>query len=101
MARRWPVMAYEETGLGRYEDKILKNQLVTEKTPGTEDLRPQAITGDDGLSLTEPAPLRRHRRDHADDQPDLDDHQQYDRDARGGQCGGFQRASEREAVLLP
>lgn len=25
-------MAYEETGLGRYEDKILKNQLVTEKT---------------------------------------------------------------------
>src|ERR1035437_467889 len=26
--------AYEETGLGRYEDKILKNQLVTEKTLG-------------------------------------------------------------------
>jgi aldehyde dehydrogenase len=48
--------AYEETGLGRYEDKILKNQLVTEKTPGTEDLQPQAVTGDDGLSLTEPAP---------------------------------------------
>src|SRR2546422_11248274 len=33
-------MANEETGLGRYEDKILKNQLVTEKTPGTEDLQP-------------------------------------------------------------
>src|SRR5437867_3777467 len=32
--------AYEETGLGRYEDKVLKNQLVTEKTPGTEDLQP-------------------------------------------------------------
>jgi len=29
--------AHEETGLGRYEDKIIKNQLVTEKTPGTED----------------------------------------------------------------
>jgi len=48
--------AFEETGLGRYEDKVLKNQLVTEKTPGTEDLRPEAITGDDGLNLTEPAP---------------------------------------------
>jgi acyl-CoA reductase-like NAD-dependent aldehyde dehydrogenase len=34
--------AFEETGLGRYEDKILKNQLVTENTPGTEDLRPKA-----------------------------------------------------------
>jgi acyl-CoA reductase-like NAD-dependent aldehyde dehydrogenase len=50
-------MAYEETGLGRYEDKILKNQLVTEKTPGTEDLLSAAITGDDGLMLTEPAPF--------------------------------------------
>jgi aldehyde dehydrogenase len=48
--------AHEETGLGRYEDKILKNQLVTEKTPGTEDLPSHAITGDDGLMLTEPAP---------------------------------------------
>ncbi len=48
--------AHVETGLGRYEDKALKNQLVTEKTPGTEDLQPQATTGDHGLNLTEPAP---------------------------------------------
>src|ERR1039457_1378371 len=48
--------AFEETGLGRYEDKVLKNQLVTEKTPGPEDLRPEAVIGDDGLNLTEPAP---------------------------------------------
>ena len=48
--------AHEETGLGRYEDKVIKNQLVTEKTPGTEDLQPHAVTGDDGLNLTEPAP---------------------------------------------
>ena len=48
--------AHEETGLGRYEDKIIKNLLVTENTPGTEDLRPEAVTGDDGLNLTEPAP---------------------------------------------
>jgi acyl-CoA reductase-like NAD-dependent aldehyde dehydrogenase len=48
--------AHEETGLGRYEDKIIKNQLVTEKTPGTEDLQAHAVTGDGGLNLTEPAP---------------------------------------------
>jgi aldehyde dehydrogenase len=50
-------MAWEETGLGRYEDKVIKNQLVTEKTPGTEDLLSHAVTGDDGLALTEPAPF--------------------------------------------
>src|SRR6266404_7210303 len=50
-------MAHEETGLGRYEDKILKNQLVTDKTPGPEDLLSHTVTGDDGLTLTEPAPF--------------------------------------------
>ena len=30
--------ANAETGLGRYEDKVIKNKLVTEKTPGVEDL---------------------------------------------------------------
>jgi acyl-CoA reductase-like NAD-dependent aldehyde dehydrogenase len=49
-------LAVEETGLGRVEDKILKNQLVTEKTPGTEDLEPLAWTGDHGLTLRELAP---------------------------------------------
>ena len=49
--------AHEETGLGRYEDKVVKNRLVTEKTPGLEDLRPDAVTGDHGLSLIEPAPF--------------------------------------------
>jgi len=49
--------AHEETGLGRYEDKVVKNRLVTEKTPGLEDLLPSAVTGDHGLSLIEPAPF--------------------------------------------
>ncbi len=49
--------AHEETGLGRFEDKITKNILVTEKTPGLEHLEPQAITGDHGLYLLEPAPF--------------------------------------------
>ncbi len=48
--------AHAETGLGRVEDKILKNRLVTEKTPGTEVLKPVAYTGDRGLTLVEPAP---------------------------------------------
>ena len=48
--------AVEETGLGRYEDKLSKNKLVAEKTPGCEILRPIAYTGDDGLMLVERAP---------------------------------------------
>ncbi|HSP16380.1 MAG TPA: aldehyde dehydrogenase family protein [Thermoanaerobaculia bacterium] len=49
--------ARDETGLGRYEDKVVKNRLVTQKTPGIEDLDPIAVTGDHGLMLTEPAPF--------------------------------------------
>ncbi len=48
--------AVAETGLGRYQDKLGKNTLVVEKTPGVEVLRPVAVTGDDGLMLTERAP---------------------------------------------
>ncbi len=48
--------AHEETGMGRFEDKILKNQLVTEKTEGPEALTPKALSGDRGLTLTEWAP---------------------------------------------
>jgi acyl-CoA reductase-like NAD-dependent aldehyde dehydrogenase len=50
-------MAREETGLGRYEDKVRKNLLVATKTPGPEDLVPIARSGDAGLMLTEPAPF--------------------------------------------
>ena len=50
-------MAVEETGLGRYEDKIKKNLLVIHKTPGVEILQPQAWTGDGGLTLLERAPF--------------------------------------------
>ena len=49
--------AHDETGLGRYEDKVVKNRLVTDKTPGLEELAPQAVTGDHGLTLMEPAPF--------------------------------------------
>ena len=49
-------MAVEETGMGRVADKITKNVLEAERTPGTECLAPMAITGDLGLTLIENAP---------------------------------------------
>ena len=49
-------MAVEETGMGRVADKITKNKLEAERTPGTECLSPMAITGDLGLTLIENAP---------------------------------------------
>ena len=48
--------AWQETGMGRYEDKLEKNLLVAERTPGTEVLQAQAWTGDRGLTLVELAP---------------------------------------------
>jgi aldehyde dehydrogenase len=53
---RLAYMAHAETGLGRAEDKVLKNLLVTTQTPGPEDLEPQAVTGDKGMTITEYAP---------------------------------------------
>jgi len=50
-------MAWRETGLGRAEDKTVKNLLVIEKTPGPEDLEPRVITGDQGMTVTEFAPF--------------------------------------------
>ncbi|MCC6750788.1 MAG: aldehyde dehydrogenase EutE [Deltaproteobacteria bacterium] len=48
--------AVAETGLGRVDDKIRKNTLATQKTPGPEMLVPQAFTGDHGLTIIEWAP---------------------------------------------
>ena len=50
-------LSVRETKLGRYEDKVRENILCATKTPGTEDLHPIAMTGDDGLTLVEPAPI--------------------------------------------
>ena len=55
-ARRLAEMAHDETGFGRVEDKILKNILAAEKTPGIEDLVSKTFTGDYGLTLVEGAP---------------------------------------------
>ncbi|MDZ5474064.1 aldehyde dehydrogenase family protein [Bacillus sp. 31A1R] len=50
-------MVLEETKLGRYEDKIAKHELAAAKTPGIEDLRTAAFSGDDGLTIVEQAPF--------------------------------------------
>jgi len=53
---RLAYMARQETGLGRADDKILKNQLVIDRTPGPEDLEPMVVTGDQGMMVSEYAP---------------------------------------------
>lgn len=55
-ARELSEMAVEETGFGRVDDKIAKHLLVAQRTPGTEIIAPQAISGDAGMSLIENAP---------------------------------------------
>jgi aldehyde dehydrogenase len=54
-ARELAELAVQETGMGRVEDKIKKNRSQALKTPGIEDLRPEALTGDHGLTLIESA----------------------------------------------
>jgi acyl-CoA reductase-like NAD-dependent aldehyde dehydrogenase len=53
---RLAYMARQETGIGRADDKVLKNALVIERTPGPEDLEPHVVTGDRGMMVTEWAP---------------------------------------------
>ena len=50
-------LAVEETGMGNVGHKILKNHLTAEKTPGTEDIKTIAWSGDRGLTLTEMGPF--------------------------------------------
>ena len=50
-------MAVEETGMGNVGHKILKNRLVAEKTPGTEDITTTAWSVDRGLTLVEMGPF--------------------------------------------
>lgn len=50
-------MAVEETKLGNVADKVKKNLLCANKTPGMEILRAQAWSGDHGLMLMERAPF--------------------------------------------
>jgi propionaldehyde dehydrogenase len=55
-AKELSKLALDETGLGRYEDKVNKNLLAATRTPGVEDLEPDAVSGDHGLTVVERAP---------------------------------------------
>ncbi len=56
-AKKLAKEASKETGMGRWKDKLKKNLLVADKTPGLEDLQPEVFTGDHGVSLTERIPF--------------------------------------------
>lgn len=56
-ARYLSELAHDETGYGHVEDKVVKNLLAANKTPGTEDITPEAYTGDKGFTLVEHAPF--------------------------------------------
>ncbi|WIY84030.1 aldehyde dehydrogenase family protein [Propionimicrobium sp. PCR01-08-3] len=50
-------LTVEETGMGRVDDKILKNKAAALQTPGIEDLPTEAWSGDDGLTTLELSPF--------------------------------------------
>jgi len=54
-ARELAEIAVLETGMGRVEDKVLKNISQARQTPGIECLHAAVLTGDRGLTLTENA----------------------------------------------
>ena len=55
-AERLGRLAVTETGMGKMPDKMNKILLCAHKTPGPEDLKPEAFSGDNGLTLVEQAP---------------------------------------------
>ncbi|NUP98982.1 MAG: aldehyde dehydrogenase [Armatimonadetes bacterium] len=55
-AEKWARHAREETGMGRVEDKVLKNLAVANGTPGVEDLEQRLLKGDHGLQVITGAP---------------------------------------------
>lgn len=56
-AQMFAELGVKETKMGNVGHKILKHQLVAEKTPGTEDLHTTAWSGDRGLTLVEQGPF--------------------------------------------
>eukprot|EP01053_Blabericola_migrator_P004114 Blabericola_migrator_1__4113@NODE_2252_length_3051_cov_1329_759048_g1419_i0_p1_GENE_NODE_2252_length_3051_cov_1329_759048_g1419_i0NODE_2252_length_3051_cov_1329_759048_g1419_i0_p1_ORF_typecomplete_len495_score75_02Aldedh/PF00171_22/3_5e58DUF1487/PF07368_11/0_52_NODE_2252_length_3051_cov_1329_759048_g1419_i01561640 len=49
--------AWSETGRGRYDDKVTKQKVAINHTPGVEDLKPTCFTGDDGMTVVDLAPF--------------------------------------------
>ena len=55
-AQEFARMTHQETGMGRYEDKVQKMYIAADKTPGLEDLYTEAYSGDHGLTVVERSP---------------------------------------------
>ena len=53
----WCRKIVDETGMGRYEDKVEKHLATINQTPGPECLTTEAISGDAGLMIEEYAPF--------------------------------------------
>jgi len=49
-------LAVEETGMGNIPDKIVKNRVAAEMTPGVEDLKAFSFRDERGMTLTYSAP---------------------------------------------
>ena len=50
-------MDLEETGYGRFEDKVRRFNFFLQYTPGTEDIKPEAYCGDSGMTVVEHVPF--------------------------------------------
>ncbi|WP_462410565.1 aldehyde dehydrogenase family protein [Neobacillus sp. Marseille-QA0830] len=55
-AEKFARMAVDESGMGNYQDKVTKNLVAADKTPGLEDLKTEACSGDNGLTVVELSP---------------------------------------------
>lgn len=56
-AEEWAELARASTGMGRAADKKVKNMNAARLTPGIENLKPVACTGDNGMVIVERAPF--------------------------------------------
>jgi acyl-CoA reductase-like NAD-dependent aldehyde dehydrogenase len=56
-ARELAELAVSETGMGRVEQKVLKNTLAATRTPGPDDIPHVAYSGDHGVTLEEYTPF--------------------------------------------
>lgn len=55
-AERLARSAFDETGLGRFRDKVEKNIFAATRTLGMEDLEPKAFAGDHGVAVEDYLP---------------------------------------------
>ena len=95
-AESWGKFELDETKIGRLDHKIEKLQIIR-NVPGVEWLRPDAMSGDGGITLEEYAPFGVIGGDPAGDPLDSDAERQRGQHGGGGQRGGVQPAPGRGA----